>query len=142
MRKLSSVALAGLVAGTVLTACDPEGAALGPDLVPERISDAGGRTALCRLADGGLMVRLRNQSNLDALATTRTQVTFGATAQSLASPPIAGGSFADVGPFAIPAGCFSSDCSFSVQVDADDAVAEGPGASAETNNVAAGLCIG
>lgn len=117
-----------------------------PDLIPERLSGSQGPVGFCRRDDAGnLIVRVRNQTNEAVFVQTATEVTFPpGQPVSQSTPPMPGGSFADV-TFAIPPGCFNPDCEFTIEVDADNQVDESHGAQPdnhEANNTANGICIG
>lgn len=121
----------------------PSGDAEPADLVPEPLS---GSNSFCRRNEAGdIVVRVRNQSNQPVLTTTTTRVVFSLQdILSAETPPMPGGSFADV-TFAIPSGCFSPDCSFTLSVDADLEVEESHGPETdnhEINNIEFGRCIG
>jgi len=110
----------------------------GPDLVPEKRFGSQGQEGFCRLDEGELIVRVRNQSNSDVIENSTTIVTFSTGgARSATTGPMAGGASLDVS-FPVPAECFSSDCRFTVQVDANDEIDE----HRENNNLAQGICIG
>lgn len=110
----------------------------GPDLVPEKRTNSQGREGFCRIDGSNLIVRVRNQSNSDVIIDSTTIVTFSAGPPQLGTAgPMAGGASFDV-LFPIPSGCFSSDCSFNIQVDANDDVNE----DREDNNNVDGICIG
>lgn len=110
----------------------------GPDLVPERRTNSQGREGFCRIDGSNLIVRVRNQSNADTVMDSTTIVTFSPGGpRSGTSGPMAGGASFDV-PIQIPSECFSSDCRFKIQVDANDVINE----NREDNNVADGICIG
>jgi len=120
----------------------PEG---GPDLVPEPLVGDPSPLGFCRLGDAGLTVRVRNQGNLAAIVPTTTRVEFSSGVQTAATPPLPSGAAADV-TVPIPPGCFRPDCTFTIRVDADNAVEE-PGhtpgdPSHEDNNFVLGRCIG
>ncbi len=110
----------------------------GPDLVPERRSGGSGPEGFCQRDDTALTVRVRNQANPDVFEQSTVVVDFSPGGPRTATtPPIAGGSFADV-MVEIPAGCFNPDCDFEITVDANDDIDEAD----ETNNAEAGACIG
>jgi len=116
-----------------------------PDLIPVRRPNSSGPEGFCRLSTGGeLIVRVRNQSNLDVNTETTTIVRFsGGDFVFRPTPPIAGGASADIS-FPIPSGC-GSDCSFTIAVDAAVQVHESRGDEIdthETNNIQNGRCIG
>ena len=125
---------------------DPTGTEQRADLLPEKRPDSQGPVSFCRLNGAGqLIVRIRNKSSVDVLQQTTARVFFspgGSVTQS--TPPIAGGASADVA-FSIPAGCFDSDCDFTIVVDASLQVDESRGEEVdqhETNNIQVGRCIG
>jgi len=117
-----------------------------PDLIPEGRSDAEGPNAYCNLNDNGeLVVKVRNQTNIDILVPTETTVIFSPGGSSTQiTPPMPGGS-SFTHTFIIPTGCFNSDCSFIIEVDSGKVLDESHGDEPdnhETNNVVEGICIG
>jgi hypothetical protein len=118
-----------------------------PDLVPERKSGSSGAIGFCRQdAEGDLIVRVRNQTNIPALKQTTTRVLFSPGGlREQQTPPIIGGAATDVS-FVIPASCFNPDCDFTIAVDASLDIDESPPndeiTKHETNNVQIGRCIG
>ena len=84
-----------------------------------------------------LFVTVRNQGAA-AAGSSSTMVDFGAFGTStMPTPPLAPGDSATL-VFTIPANCFDPNCEFRINVDALLEVAE----SDETNNMAAGVCVG
>jgi len=111
----------------------------GPaDLVPLPAPAATGPDAFCRRNEQGqLLVDVRNQG-VGAAAVSKTRVIFaGSSPVDIATPTLNAGTgttlVAD-----IPNTCFDANlkCSFSIGVDAEQAIAEGN----ETNNNASGVC--
>ena len=132
-------ALAAILSTGILAGCDPKPGAERVDLVPERAPGAQGPSGFCIRDASGLFVRVRNQSNIDALAPTQTRVVFDTgTVVTRPTAPMPGGSFAIAGPFPIPAGCFNADCGFEITVNADGALAD----EVSGNNTESGICIG
>ncbi|WP_133117358.1 hypothetical protein [Paramylibacter kogurei] len=127
-----------LFAITLVASCDPRAGVEQVDLVPERAPGSQGANGFCKRDDLGLYVMVRNQSNIDALQSTITRVTFGNTSQDLSTPPIAAGSMATVGPYPIPSGCFNADCDFTIHVNQTRLLIDEFG----DNNSADGICIG
>ncbi|MEE9453842.1 MAG: hypothetical protein V3V13_05595 [Paracoccaceae bacterium] len=116
-----------------------------PDLIPERRAGGQGDEGFCnRDQAGDLIVIVRNQTNNPVLVPTLTEVAFSNSIISEITPPLAGGaSYSFSVP--IPAGCFSSDCSFEITVDREDVVEESHVATPdnhEENNRQSGICIG
>jgi len=107
------------------------------DLIP--YSPLGNNTGnFCRLENNGkLRISIKNIGNADAIA-SNTRVTFNGSPVTIFTPPISAGASVDilVDP---PAGCFSPDCSFNIQVDVDRQVNESGG---ENNNSVNGFCLG
>jgi hypothetical protein len=91
-----------------------------------------------RDASGRLIVRIRNQGAGDAPPSiTRVEFSPGGVL-FLATPSVPAGGATDLPPIDIPAGCFDSDCDFTITVDSNGNVDE----SDEGNNIAEGSCIG
>lgn len=110
-----------------------------PDLVPLTNPGAAAPQGFCRRNDQGqLLVKVFNQGANTAEA-SKTLVSFaGAPSESFDTEEIAGGSAAAELVIDIPNECFdaNNNCSFTIGVDGEAAVAE----SDEANNNVAGLC--
>lgn len=141
------VTQAAPVTTTTTTSSSTTTTSVIPDLVPSPL--AGQPTDYCRFdqSSGDLLVGVNNQGTGASGAST-TRVVFsvpvgtaGGT-QNVATPGIpAGGPPVDVRvPF--PSSCFQPDCGFTITVNADGAVPEGPQPAASQNNGATGVCIG
>lgn len=147
MISLQSKSVLGISICVVATACAQSFNFSKPDLVPESTIGIDGPVGFCNGDNNSLTVRVRNQTNNDALQQTVTRVTFSPSNTVVDRPtlPIPGGSFSDAGPFPIPTGCFNSDCTFTIAVDATDLIDESHGNTPdnhEANNVVQGICIG
>lgn len=111
-----------------------------PDLVP-----IPGPSGFCQLdpTTGKLIVRVKNQGTAFAPAFV-VEVRFPAGAGFpgaqifLTSMGLLPGESRSIEPVDFPAGCFNSDCDFTITVDPADGIQE----SDEGNNFAAGSCIG
>jgi len=115
--------------------CTCGGTKLLPDLVP--VPRPGTRADFCRREGDKLLVVVKNQGAGHA-AQSVTTVDFGSHGSvSQSTPALAPGAPATL-EFEIPRGCFDADCGFVITVDATGVVAE----SNETNNTAAGRCLG
>lgn len=124
----------------------PTGDQKTPDLVPERERGSSGPDGFCRRdGKGGLIVRVRNQTNVAVPNQTTTRVLFSPGGlQEQQTPAIGPGGYADV-TFAIPVSCFDHDCDFTIAVDASIQIDESHGDEVdqhETNNIEIGRCIG
>jgi hypothetical protein len=106
-----------------------------PDLVP--FSPRGSfPEAFCNVTAGPqLIVTVKNQGGGDATA-TRTTVDFEGIPVTQETPAIPAGASVDV-LIKIPLNCLDPKCTFSIQVDSRNDVAEGAG---ENNNKAKGVC--
>ncbi len=103
------------------------------DLVP-----VPGPQGFCKVADGKLVVTVKNQGEGNAAASA-TQVDFGTPNPStIPTPAIPAGSSVDLPGIAIPGACYHPDCSFTIKVDSGSTVPE----TNETNNTGSGTCIG
>jgi hypothetical protein len=96
----------------------------------------------CTISEDGekLLVTVRNQGDGEAAASTTT-VEFSTNVPVVVSMPtsaIPGSESVEDLEFDIPAGCFTSDCDFTITVDSGNVISE----SSETNNIANGRCIG
>jgi len=124
---------------SIIAGCHPQFGVEQVDLVPERRPGSQGENGFCNGDNSQLFVRVRNQSNIDAIEITQTRVRFpNGVMISLDTPQLAGGSFANVGPFPIPPGCFNADCSFTIEVDATSLLPN----EHDHNNLENGICIG
>jgi hypothetical protein len=104
-----------------------------PDLIPV----PGPQGSFCQGSGGKLMVVVKNQGAGPA-GPSATEVDFGRFGKfTQATPALAPGASVQLF-FAMPAGCFSPDCSFRITVDVTSQVTE----TNEANNVANGSCIG
>lgn len=121
---------------------------VAPDLVPFTPL-AGPPPDYCRIdvSSGQLIVGINNQgtgaagSSVTRVAFTVPVGTAGGTVDG-ATPGIpAGGPSVDV-RYTIPSVCFQPDCFFTITVNADSAVTEGPQPAASQNNGASGTCFG
>ncbi len=105
-----------------------------PDLVPV---NPGGVVNWCDLDSGDLVVHIKNQGGVDA-GTSSTAVDFGTPGiTTVSTPAIAAGQTVDV-TVPIPGGCYTPDCSFTIEVDSLDDITE----VLETNNTQSGSCLG
>jgi hypothetical protein len=107
------------------------------DLLP--VPDGPGPLGFCRRdSQGNLLVRIRNQGDADAPASTTT-VEFGSGGVfSVPTPAISAGTSTDLTPVAMPGACFTPDCGFRITADSASVIDE----TDETNNHAVGQCIG
>lgn len=147
-RELGVLALVGLCAAAVLSACPgppPEPPSGNPDLVPvpQILSFSPLSIDFCKRDSAGkLVVTVRNQGSGNASA-SKTAVEFvpGGIMPTggIETGPIPAGEVKEVA-FDIPAGCFNPDCEFRITVDAGNNVSEGT--TNEGNNSADGRCIG
>ncbi|MEO3413760.1 hypothetical protein AAFO92_03775 [Roseovarius sp. CAU 1744] len=138
MSHLLSTGVAALTL-TLLAGCEPKDTAERVDLVPARAAGSQGPGGFCIRDSQGLSVRVRNQSNIDALQVTQTRVRFETGAVvTLPTAPMPGGSFAVTGPFPIPAGCFNPDCGFEITVNVTGTLPN----EVSGNNTESGICIG
>lgn len=104
-----------------------------PDLIPV----PGPQGSFCQGSGGKLLVVVKNQGAGHAGPST-TEVDFGRFGKfSQPTQGLAPGDSAQLF-FAMPAGCFSPDCSFRITVDVTSLVIE----TNEANNSASGSCIG
>jgi hypothetical protein len=95
-------------------------------------------SSFCRLEEQAtkLRVTVRNQGN-EPVPASKTTVLFRTVPVTLDTPPVPAGGSIDL-LFAVPPGCFSPDCSFTIRVDASNQVSE----SNEGNNAVNGGCVG
>ena len=106
-----------------------------PDLVA--VPDAVGSFCKIRIRDGRLVVTVRNKGG-GAAGPSTTLVDFGSLGQfTQPTPNLTAGQEVDL-LFALPDGCFGSDCGFSITVDVGLDVEE----SEEGNNFSTGNCVG
>ena len=106
------------------------------DLVP--VPDSRPGYGFCKVADGKLVITVKNQGEGNAAASV-TQVDFGTpTPSTIQTPAIPAGSSVDLAPIVIPGACYHPDCSFTIKVDSGSTVPE----TNETNNTGSGTCIG
>ena len=120
-----------------LVACTPSVPL--PDLVP---ANPPGMFGYCNVDDSNnLIVYVKNQGEADApVSWVKVQFSLTAAVQDSSSAIVAipAGETKSVS-FAIPSGCFNSDCNFTITVDSTENIVE----SDELNNtVANGICIG
>ena len=118
-------------------------------VIPDLVAFSPIAPDFCRIdpSSGDLLVGVNNQGTGAAGGST-TRVVFavpvgtaGGTV-NVTTPGIpAGGPFVDV-HFQIPGTCFQPDCNFTITVNADGAVTEGPQPAASQNNGATGICLG
>ena len=110
-----------------------------PDLVPVPVF-----AGFCNKDNQGrLIITVKNQGTAFAeafIVEVRFDVGTGVPVSRFVSSNggLLPGESRDLSPIEIPAGCFGSDCPFTIIVDSGHAVPE----SNEVNNTAAGLCIG
>jgi len=104
-----------------------------PDLLPV----PGPEGHFCRVANGRMVVTVRNQGTAAAAATVTEIDYLQGTRESAPTPALAAGAAADVS-FAIPAGFLSGEGNHPFRITADKAATEAE--SNETNNVVAGNC--
>lgn len=111
------------------------GLGCSPDIVP-----TSEKTGFCEVNDQNqLVINVMNQGSEDAEASV-TQVHFGSYgAELIVTPALKEGEKITLPPVNFPAGCFDSDCGFTIIVDVNNDVAEG---SREDNNEQIGNCIG
>jgi hypothetical protein len=126
--------------GDLQSACAP------PDLVPVAVEGSAPPSYCRRDPSGNLIVRVKNQGSVDAIAST-LRVTFQSAPNmpvDVATPLLPGlfngGGFVDL-PVPIPANCFDpptdpNSCFFQIAVDIAGVVIE----SNEANNNVAGSC--
>ncbi len=117
-----------------------------PDLIPEPRSDARGPKSYCRRSgDNELVVKVRNQSDVDARKTSKTQVKYSSGGDFKKPTDALPGGVSDGVVFPLPGSCFNPDCKFTIQVDANDDIQEShrdvPDEH-EFNNKVEGLCEG
>jgi len=110
-----------------------------PDLIPANPS---GTYGYCNVDDlNNLIVYVKNQGEADAIASSvkvQFSLSSGVQESSVSVGPLLAGETKSVS-FAIPVGCFNSDCNFVITVDSGEDITE----SSELNNtVANGICIG
>jgi hypothetical protein len=139
------VSQAAPITTTTTTSSSTTTTSVIPDLVPfSPIAPD-----FCRIdsSSGDLLVGVNNQGTGAAGGST-TRVVFavpvgtaGGTVNVTTPGVPAGGPFVDV-HFQIPGTCFQPDCNFTITVNADGAVAEGPQPAASQNNGATGVCLG
>jgi hypothetical protein len=104
-----------------------------PDLLPV----PGPEGHFCRVANGRMVVTVRNQGTAAAAATVTEIDYLQGTRESVPTPALAVGAAADVS-FAIPAGFLNGEGNHPFRITADKAASETE--SNETNNVVAGNC--
>ncbi len=104
-----------------------------PDLMPR----PGPNGSFCRRQGDMLVVTVCNQGTAPAGPSTTTVDFPGHGTVNVPTPAIPAGGCVDV-QAQIPPGCFDPDCEFRIKVDSANVVAE----SDETNNTAAGRCLG
>jgi hypothetical protein len=106
---------------------------LGADLVVDPVP------GFCRRdASGRLIIRIKNQGAEDAPPSTTKVEFFPGGVFFFATPSVPAGGTVDLPPIDFPAGCFNSDCNFTITVDSNGDVIE----SDEGNNIAVGTCLG
>jgi len=118
-------------------------------VIPDLVAFSPIAPDFCRIdtSSGDLLVGVNNQGT-GAAGGSITRVVFavpvgtaGGTVNVTTPGVPAGGPFVDV-HFQIPGTCFQPDCNFTITVNADGAVAEGPQPTASQNNGATGVCLG
>jgi len=119
-----------------LVGCIPPN--LLPDLVPD---NPPGMFGYCNVDDlNNLIVYVKNQGEADApasLVKVQFYLSSGVQEFSASVVPISVGETKSVS-FAIPFGCFNTDCDFTIIVDSGEDITE----SSELNNTVNGICIG
>ena len=105
-----------------------------PDLLPV----PGPEGHFCRIANGRLVVTVRNQGTAAAAATVTEVDYLQGTRESAPTPALAVGASVDVS-FAVPAGFLNGEGNHPLRITADKAATEAE--SNETNNVVAGNCL-
>ena len=109
-----------------------------PDLVP---ANPPGMFGYCNVDDlNNLIVYVKNQGEADAPASlVKVQFYLASGVQEFSTPvgSLLAGETKSVS-FAIPFGCFDTDCNFIITVDSGEDITE----SSELNNTVNGICIG
>lgn len=114
----------------------------GPDLIPVHSpGQPENPTGFCTQSGQSQTVSfsVKNQGS-DSAGPSMAKVDFGPQfgAVPVPTPHLVAGQVANLGPVAIPVGCFNPDCSFRIVVDTANTVPE----TNENNNTATGGCIG
>ncbi len=117
----------------------------GPISCPNPWAPTPGRSASAAANGSTLTIRVRNQGTEPAFVPTITRVRFAAGDLTATTPALPPGAAADA-IVTIPSGCFSPDCNFTINVDAENAVQEfkhdASDTSHEDNNNVVGRCLG
>lgn len=144
-RTFIALTLASL-AGLVLAACDGGSAAPTgtgtPDLlpIPQISSFDPPNFSFCKRDDEGLRVTVKNQGTGTA-AQSITRIDFGSAGGPFDVPTSSlNPGISVVVTQAIPLGCFSPDCDFTIMVNQTGTVDEG--SDGDANNEVADSCIG
>ena len=126
-----------LISSVLLSGCNT-----GPDLAPKNPNPELGRNGFCRLTDDGenlivTIVNIKDKGASDSSLTVDFHILDQDVPVQTSIGELPGNSSGDV-QVEIPSGCFSADCSFTIEVDSEEQVNE----SNENNNQAKGICIG
>jgi len=120
------------IGAMTLSGCSADLVAVPPAGLPDNT------TSFCR-DNNAAVVTVKNGGDANAPPSVTTVKFFPQGVPiDVATPAIDAGSFVDLVPIPIPAGCFDPDCDFSFAVDSHNQVKE----YKEDNNTAQGICIG